>query len=512
MKNIRNLPFVSWAFVCVLLVAALVILPLSTRGFFVSDDGDWMIIRLSAFFQSLREGQFPVRFLGRLNYGYGYPVANFLYPGFLYIGSIIHLFGFSFVDSTKIILAGSVVGASVCIFLWLRRHFHIWASFLGAAGFILSPYLFFDIYTRGSVGEVVAFFAAALTLLVFDSQMLAFLPFAVGFLLTSHNSLALLFLLLICFYGVFTGKGKMWPYILLGIGMASFFWLPALFDKRFVVFDMQTIANPSIYLIGINNSTLLNIVPAIAGCLYWQKRKIIRGRETQFFVGVFLVGVFMAIPLSLPLWNTSLLVTLFQFPYRFLALGLIAGPWLIAQAYETIVRKERRNWIVLWMILWAVPLGIGYRNIRWIIQPEGYYTTNEATTTVADEYMPKWVITKPQMRSPARVEFFQGRGAITVNTFSSHKIMAVIDAKEKSVIQINTIYYPGWGIEVDGQPVLVDYHNGMGVMRVEVPQGMHKISVEFRETVFRFIADSISLISVIVGFCLFFVRRNRLAG
>src|SRR3989344_3219366 len=55
-------------------------------GFFESDDGEWMIIRFSAFYQALADGQFPVRFLGRLNNGYGYPVADFLYPGFMYLG------------------------------------------------------------------------------------------------------------------------------------------------------------------------------------------------------------------------------------------------------------------------------------------------------------------------------------------------------------------------------------------------------------------------------------------
>src|SRR3990167_1912376 len=91
-----------------ILVASMIVLwPLARLGFFVSDDGEWMIIRLSAFYQSLAEGQFPVRFLGRLNHSYGYPVANFLYPGFLYIGSVIHRIGFSFVDSIKLILGGS---------------------------------------------------------------------------------------------------------------------------------------------------------------------------------------------------------------------------------------------------------------------------------------------------------------------------------------------------------------------------------------------------------------------
>src|SRR3989344_474432 len=49
-------------------------------GFYTSHDGEWMVIRLTAFHQALREGQLPVRWLPRLNQGYGYPVTNFLYP------------------------------------------------------------------------------------------------------------------------------------------------------------------------------------------------------------------------------------------------------------------------------------------------------------------------------------------------------------------------------------------------------------------------------------------------
>src|SRR5579859_5724087 len=66
-------------------------------GFFVSDDAHWMVIRLSAFYEALASGQLPVRFLPRLNEGFGYPVADFLYPLFLYVGSFLHLLRIPFV-------------------------------------------------------------------------------------------------------------------------------------------------------------------------------------------------------------------------------------------------------------------------------------------------------------------------------------------------------------------------------------------------------------------------------
>ena len=81
-------------FAGVIAVSIVLLWPLFRHGFFITDDGDWMVIRLSAFYQSLADGQFPVRFLGRLYHNYGYPVSNFLYPGFLYVGSFFRFWDF----------------------------------------------------------------------------------------------------------------------------------------------------------------------------------------------------------------------------------------------------------------------------------------------------------------------------------------------------------------------------------------------------------------------------------
>src|SRR3990167_5974302 len=101
-------------------------------GFFESDDGEWMIIRFSAFYQALADGQFPVRFLGRLNNGYGYPVADFLYPGFMYLGIPIHILGLNFTDTIKALLVLSMLGSGLFSYLWLSKLFDKVSSFFGA--------------------------------------------------------------------------------------------------------------------------------------------------------------------------------------------------------------------------------------------------------------------------------------------------------------------------------------------------------------------------------------------
>ena len=115
----RNLVFILLAVV----LAVPAILGLLHSGFPVTDDGGWMVIRFSAFFQTLRNGEFPVRFLMRLNNGYGYPVADFLYPLFMYLAVPIHILGINFVNTIKTLLILCIFTSSLFTFLWLRKIF-----------------------------------------------------------------------------------------------------------------------------------------------------------------------------------------------------------------------------------------------------------------------------------------------------------------------------------------------------------------------------------------------------
>lgn len=499
--NKRNV--IAWAGLFV--ASLIVLLPLLKSGFYTSDDGEWMVIRLSAFYQSLAEGQFPVRFLGRLNNSYGYPVANFLYPGFLYIGSFLHLIGFSFVDSIKIILAGSVVGSALFLFAWLKRQMSIFASFIGSLSFLLAPYLTFDLYTRGSVGEILAFLPASMALFSLEARNRWLFPFAIGFLIVSHNSLALLFLLLIVSYILFFRKAEfIWP-LILGLGLASFFWMPAIFERRLVLFDTVAVSDPFQYLVGGKFLYLAGSAFVLGFLiLLFSKRK---GFKAMYFLSVFFVSLILTFPFTSSVWTLKPFVQLFQFPYRMLSVGVLVGPWIIAKTVE--LHKKRGLMLAgAYSILGIIPLFLSISRVRYIERQEGYYTTNEATTTVANEYMPRWVEDVPTQRSPNRIELHSGAATVLLTYITSQRLVAQIDAREKSVLQINSIYYPGWGVTVDGQRVPIDYQNNQGLMRVSVSTGQHILRTEFRETVPRFLADLASLVSFSL-YILYVVRRKR---
>ncbi len=463
------------------------------RGFFVSDDGGWMIIRLSAFFQSLREGQFPVRFLGRLNYSYGYPVANFLYPGFMYIGSLIHVIGFSFIDSVKIMMGASVLVGAYFTFLWLKQYFRAMESAVGAICFVSAPYVLFDLYTRGSVGELLAMAWAAVGLYSIAAKKSWLLSLSVSLLIVSHNSLAVLFLGFYVLYITVLGRWRdYWLMFFLGIGMVMFFWFPALYERKYVVFDAVQIANPAAYFIRTFNAMLLGFAGILAACTAVFTGKSL-AKEKIFFLISFAIILFMVLPVSALLWRSDLLIRIFQFPYRFLSLTAFIGSWLVGYVlthHRTFVRVLLAVLFVAFSA-WSVVSALS--KVQYTDSPEGYYVTNEATTTVRDEYMPRWVREKPTQRAYQKLIFYQGAGVFDVKKISTQSIDVTVTANEDSVVQINTVYYPGWGVSVDDAAVHIDYKNKQGLMRVSVPQGTHRLVAGFRETISRFLADNISL-------------------
>ncbi len=492
----------TWWFglIVILVFCAVFLWPLTHPGFFVSDDGEWMIIRLSAFYQSLAEGQFPVRFLGRLNNSYGYPVANFLYPGFLYLGSLLHFAGFSFVASVKLILAASIVGASTFLFLLLRHYkYTILAAVGGVAAFLFSPYVGFNLYRRGSVGEILGFFAGAMTFYSLAARKVLLLPLAVALLIVSHNSLALLILGVCAMYIVYK---RMWGsvgYMAIGVGLASFFWLPALFEQRFVPFAATIISNPQTYFpISVQ---LLTVSSAwIVGALVL----LVASKKTdeRFFLFMLFLTAFLASPASAFIWKYALVGQLIQFPFRFLGVAALLTPVVVAGA----LRATGKRGVILFAFLamiWVMTATSITARVDHVNREEGFYTTNEGTTTVANEYMPVWVRELPKTRPTSRVEMVDGDAEMVIKNATTQRIQATIEAQTEAVVQVNTIYYPGWGIIIDGSPVAIDYTNPKGLMRATVPQGSHTLIAEFRETVPRFGADTLSFASACVYGVLF---------
>lgn len=480
------------------------VLPLFNKGFFQSDDGEWMIIRFSAFHQALSDGQFPVRFLSRLNYGYGYPVANFLYPGFMYLGEVFKVLDFGFVDTIKIILGLSMVGSAIFCYLWLSKFFDKLSGFVGALFYLYTPYHLFDLYKRGSVGEVLSLAVMPFVLWQIERKSLFWTALGIGFLIISHNTLAVLFLGLIVIYvsfDIYVSKDKknlLRKYLLMiifGLGISSFFWISAFFDLKHTIFSDIQVSEWSKYfsnlsLIGISTFFVfvLTTVFFIMGIIKLSKHGL-----TGIFLAIGILSLFFASSFSSPLWNV-LPVSFIQFPFRFLSITVICVAFLSA----VIVNQLKGNRKIIVIVVFFVFLGFStmpHTNpIAFFDKGDSYYSTNEGTTTVKNEYMPIWVKNNPEEHFGEKVIIINGE--IRDLEIKSNRISFSTNSMIPTKATINTVYFPGWNATIDGRNASINYES-KGLIEVEMPEGQHKVVASFSETPIRIVSNIISLISVL---------------
>src|SRR4030042_3247648 len=119
MTKFKNINFSIYLFL--LLITLPLLWNLVRPGFYTSHDGEWMTIRLTAFHQSLKGGQFPVRWLSRLNHEYGYPVMNFLYPLPFYLAEPFYFLTKNPASAVQMIMGLSVIAMALGMYKWLTR-------------------------------------------------------------------------------------------------------------------------------------------------------------------------------------------------------------------------------------------------------------------------------------------------------------------------------------------------------------------------------------------------------
>lgn len=484
-------------FIILIAISLLSIIPLLHKGFFVSDDGEWMIIRFSAFHQALVSGQFPVRFLPRLYFGYGYPVANFLYPGFMYLAEIPKLLKISFANSIKIILGFSMIFSSLFSFLWLSKKFDKISSFFGALIYLYTPYHLFDLYKRGSVGEILSFSVLPFVLWQIERGDVFWISIGFSLLLIAHNTLAILFGLIIFLYSllkVVENKNKKVMYQLVcsaifGFGISAFFWLPAIYDLQFTIFSKTNVSDYAKYfanfeLVGLSALLIFSAVIVL-------HKKIKQDSFSKMFLTLGVLSTFFAIGMSNPLWKI-MPTSVIQFPFRFLSVTTVSLSYLLASILGVMPQKKK-------LAFGAVVLLIALFSSRRYMMPSqyvdrdgGFYSTNEDSTTVQNEYLPKWVQVKAQERSINKIEL--SSGILSLGKTSASKYIFSVSSEKDTDVTIHTFYFPGWGILVNGKKMDLKIDK-YGQIHFMVKKGVSFVTVYFSETPLRAFADLVSLAS-----------------
>jgi hypothetical protein len=477
----------------------LVIYPLLIDGFPVTDDGTWLIIRFTAFFETLRTGQFPVRFIYRLNNGMGYPVSNFLYPLYLYLATPIHIAGFNFVNSIKILLIFNIFLSVFFSYFWLRTRFDSISSFLGSAALVLSPYYLFDLYKRGSIGELLIFSIVPFILWQIEKNNFVLLSIGFSLLILAHNSLAVLFILLVICYAILIKSNikLLIGSLILGFGLSSFFWIPAILDLSGTIFMNTKVSNfydyllipKNYYLIGL--SSILIITAGIAVAAY--NKKLFRDRLFIFLMALSIIIVFLNFPQSKFFWKLFPFRDFIQFPFRLLSVLSITLVYLAAFTSNNLKNKKYVYSAIL-LTVFIFQTIIFLHTVEIQKHEEGFYSTNQSTTTVSNEYLNRWFI-KPENNE--KVFVVSGQGKVNTTNIRPGKINLSTNFETDGEIQVNYSYFPKWKVFVNGKEKEINYWKS-GLINFQVDKGIYDINIRYEQSRLHKISNLISAVSIIV--------------
>lgn len=175
----------------------------------------------------------------------------------------------------------------------------------------------------------------------------------------------------------------------------------------------------------------------------------------------------------------------------------------LASALWGIVLAQKPWWMIIAASIFSVLVTLPYARIGHyhdIPATDAFYETNDSTTTITDEFMPRVVKDKLPPRVYQEVEIVEGSGSAKVDKEKSNDIRVRVQADTPVVLRINTIDYPGWEAQIDGTRATIQPEPRWGFIQIMVAQGTHHVAVRFGETWWRLLGDyvSVSALAVLV--------------
>jgi hypothetical protein len=351
-----------------------------------------MVIRLTAFHESFRSGQIPVRWLSRLNHEYGYPVTNFLYPLPFYLAEPFYVLTGDPVIAVKTIMGLAVISMAFGSFVLFKK----WGTSVGIVGaltYVYSPYIAYNLYTRGSLGELVALGIVPWVFWALFSKKLLLSSILTAALITAHNVVAVLFLPFIILYNIYniykTYKIHWGLSLILALGASAFFWLPALAEYRFVRASQISVSDFGNEYLSLQNA--------------FQRTGPI---SVLTNLGL---PMFFLTENSKWFWDLFNPLQIIQFPWRLLSLFSFSSATVASLVFKKLSTiKPFYLSICLFVYLSIILISVSpfLSPKSFFNYPSSYYQTNDDSTTVRSEYTPVWVYNLPLVRPETPIKHY----------------------------------------------------------------------------------------------------------
>lgn len=501
---------------------------------------DMHVFRLEQYHQCLLDLQIPCRFVPDAGLGYGYPLFNYYSPLVYFFGEIFHLLGFSYIDSLKLVLIFTSFLRPIGIFLLSSLFFTSTGGLISAVVFSLAPYQATNSYVRGAISENLALTLIPYILYFYYQQRYRLLTISFLALILCHHLTLLYFIPL---FGIFV---YLYPpkktastlfSLLLASAMSAFFIIPAIVEKNLVHTETMTqgyfnyinhfVTLKQLFLdrqwgygaslwgpiddmsfqIGIIQWTL----PLLTIILLVFSFRRIASKQHRLVIAFFLLGltaIFLTHNKSTFIWQSLPFLAYYQFPWRFLGLAIFCFSFISGNLHHFVFRLP--NFFVIILLTITTVLNIGYfREDLWFpnltdsqkLSPENIISQSGAGLK---DYWPKSGSNFPTQYSFDKINILSGSATVLNSSKSSHAYTASLDVYQPSTFKLPLVYFPQWQLLVDNQPAQFDIDPDLGLIRVQLPFGLHHLQLDFKNTPIRTFSNYLSIFAIILYISSFF--------
>lgn len=512
-----------------IIISTFLLFNLTTKGIYSSHDGEIHIARIAQFKEALKYDYPPIRWLSNFNFGFGYPTFVYSYSLPYYFSSIIDLFVGDYEITFKLLILLSVIFSSFTFYYFAKFTFSRIAAFVGSIFYISAPYRFADIYERGAFGEILAFIISPL---LFMSLYILNRNIYFGFIFTGlvvfsfisiHAITFMIFLLATIAMTplIFRKHFKLYFYFVCAVGFgflfSAFQWMPMIFEQKYIELD-KTYFNIyegnfiSIYQLlripkeGVNTGTGIQIGSAqiiiiIASIVYilvnWVRRKKQNNYLIFFFITT-LIAAFLTTDLSKSIWQNFNPLQTILFSWRFLTYTTFSIALLACFLIDKLSIPKTRIRVIFFIALIFIAIYPSRHYLRgknWHTYKTEFYKNYIDPFRLDNYYLPEGLTQNLENLQLAPISVINGEGQAKLISRYNHRLEAAFDLEQPSLVQLHTIYFPGWELFIDNQKsqIVTNYPGLEGIIVAYVPEGSHKLTLKFEETPLRKIADFLSL-------------------
>jgi len=492
------------------------------------------------FADSIKSGEIPNWSQGFANYGY--PLALIAHQLPAYLGAGLILIGLSPETVFSTIIVVSTLASGIGMYIFISNLLSdkaltqpaTNAALLGASVWLLSSYRLMNIYSRGAIPEL---FAAALIPFLLSSivlymrrqrtRYLAAISLLSFLLVITHPMMLLIAAPLILATTISTkwrSVSIVSLAIVIGILVASYYIVPLYLELKYLYLG----ANGS----SIGNDTYLSLknffvwrwpyfpigdhpgprvgpiqvgVPEFAILLLGYcvsiylgiKKSLSKATQLLIWVTTATISLTLTTRIAQPLYEILPVLDSIQFPWRFLLPYQFAVSVVIAMlAYK--YHMSARYILIGIVILAVFRLPEAYGK-NFTITPLTDYQFNQEnlhSTTMN----PVWVgDTNDYPVTDSLFSIVEGAGTVTIIQEKPSSRIYMLEAETPVRVSFNTFYFPGWQLEVNGQPTETEYQdpNFRGVMTTRIEGGKHELVLLYNDTRVRLFAKLVSLVAIV---------------